>query len=114
MGCNFTSITNYFEFRCFHIIISSYSDSNFINDNWWDILNIQFFIILDYTNNNKNNKCQYCCTIDFLGDDVDFDSELKAQGLGNILSGMCGSVHNYLSYSNRYQYLIIIIIIIIE
>lgn len=34
------------------------------------------------------------------GDDVDFDEELKAQGMGNIVSGVCGSVHNYLSYSN--------------
>ena len=33
-------------------------------------------------------------------DDVNFDEELKAQGIANILSGMCGAVHNYLSYSN--------------
>lgn len=34
------------------------------------------------------------------GDDVDFDAELKAQGVGNLVSGMFGSVHNYLSYAN--------------
>jgi SulP family sulfate permease len=34
------------------------------------------------------------------GDDVDFDEELKAQGIANIFSGLIGAVHNYLSYSN--------------
>lgn len=34
------------------------------------------------------------------GDDVEFDAELKAQGMGNLLSGVFGSVHNYLSYAN--------------
>lgn len=33
-------------------------------------------------------------------DDVNFDEELKAQGVANILSGLVGAVHNYLSYSN--------------
>ena len=33
-------------------------------------------------------------------DDVNFDEELKAQGVANILSGLMGAVHNYLSYSN--------------
>ena len=34
------------------------------------------------------------------GDEVNFDEEFKAQGLANILSGLVGAVHNYLSYSN--------------
>ena len=33
-------------------------------------------------------------------DDVNFDQELKAQGVAKILSGLMGAVHNYLSYSN--------------
>ena len=33
-------------------------------------------------------------------DEVNFDEELKAQGIANILSGLSGAVHNYLSYSN--------------
>ena len=33
-------------------------------------------------------------------DEVNFDEELKAQGVANILSGLMGAVHNYLSYSN--------------
>lgn len=33
-------------------------------------------------------------------DEVNFDEELKAQGMANILSGCVGAVHNYLSYSN--------------
>ena len=67
-----------------------------------------------------------------VGDEVDFDKELQAQGeegylkficvhcyesamlhsypmyfaagVGNILSGMVGCPHNYLSYSNRWDY----------
>lgn len=38
------------------------------------------------------------------GDDVDFDDELKAQGVANILSACVGAVHNYLSYSNSIFY----------
>jgi SulP family sulfate permease len=33
-------------------------------------------------------------------EEVDFDMEVKAQGLANILAGAMGSVHNYLCYSN--------------
>lgn len=39
------------------------------------------------------------------GEDVDFDTELKAQGIGNVLSGLVGCPHNYLSYSNSIFYL---------
>lgn len=39
------------------------------------------------------------------GEEVDFDQELKAQGVANVLSSVVGSVHNYLSYSNRYYLL---------
>ena len=33
-------------------------------------------------------------------DDVDVDRELRAHGYSNIISGLCGSIQNYLVYSN--------------
>lgn len=38
------------------------------------------------------------------GEEVDFNREIKAHGLSNIAAGACGSVHNYLSYSNSVFY----------
>jgi SulP family sulfate permease len=40
-------------------------------------------------------------------EDVDFDEELKAQGLANILAGALGAPHNYLTYSNSIFYFIL-------
>lgn len=41
------------------------------------------------------------------GDEVNFDEEFKAQGLANIVAGMVGAVHNYLSYSNSVFYFVV-------
>lgn len=41
------------------------------------------------------------------GDDVNFDEELKAQGLANIAAGLLGTPHNYLSYSNSVFYFLV-------
>eukprot|EP01038_Epipyxis_sp_PR26KG_P004185 gene4185-5956_t len=38
------------------------------------------------------------------GEEVNFDNELIAQGMGNIAAGLVGSPHNYLSYSNSVFY----------
>lgn len=40
-------------------------------------------------------------------EEVIFDEELIAQGIGNILSGLFGCPHNYLSYSNSIFYYIL-------
>jgi SulP family sulfate permease len=67
----------------------------------WSVVLAQFPIILSLMTFTLLLVPVRIPTLSMLtGDDVDFDEELKAQGMGNIVSGAFGSVHNYLSYSN--------------
>jgi sulfate permease, SulP family len=38
------------------------------------------------------------------GEEADFNKEIKAHGIANLASGLCGSVHNYLRSVAVIQY----------